>query len=373
MALSGIVFAITLLTVQLGIFNGFVRSTTLLIEESKADIWIANRHMAYLEVTLPLPYELLAQTRATPGVARAEPMIVRTILWSSSHGGLNVGRVVGFDPTGSLFTPGDLPAGELARLEQPYTFLADAAHLHLIDLRKVGETGTIGLLHGRLVGLTHGTQPIVSATFFYTSLESANAYTPSALSFFSSANAKPAELTRGDTISYILVKAKNPAQIAALQSRLERRLPDVRALTREEMMSRTRDYWVNRTSLGFVLLLGAVMGVIVGIAVVGQILYTSVSEHLREYGTLKAIGVSDGFLYLVIALQAVYVASIGYLPSLGLSVLVAAIAARRGVDILITPVTAVIVFVIAVAMCVGSAIFAIQRVRRADPAVIFRA
>lgn len=372
-ALAGIVFAVTLLTVQMGIFNGFKRSTTLLIEESKADIWIAQRDMAYLEVTLPLPYERLAQTRAIPGVAIAEPMILRTILWHSTHGGLNVGRVVGFNPDGRLFAPGDVPRSELDRLRESYTFLVDAAHLDLVDLRKPGDTGTIGLLPARLVGITHGTQPIVSATFFYMSLESANAYTPSALSFFSPTNAKPPPLTTGDSISFILVKAKNAAGVAALQRVLNRRLADAHAFTRAEMMARTRDYWVNRTSLGFVLFLGALLGIIVGIAVVGQILYTSVNEHLREYGTLKAIGVADRFLYVVIALQAVFMALIGYLPSLALSLLVASIAARRGVEVSITPGTAAIVLAAAVVMCVASAAFAVQRVTRADPAIVFRA
>jgi putative ABC transport system permease protein len=369
-ALSGIVFAVTLLTVQVALYTGFSNSTTLPISQSSADVWVSAPEMLYFEGTLPLQYGVVAKVRAIPGVRRAEALSLGIARWRSPHDQLALGRIIGFDPAGTLFDPGDAMRRQLL---QPYAFAVDATQLHILDLQRVGERGTIGTLPARLSYLTHGTQPIVSATFFYTSLETANAYTPSALSFFSPPGASPPPLEETDPIMYVLVKTNDPASAAQVAAAIQRRVPHVRAMTRDEMLRTTRDYWVKRTGIGFILSLIALMGAIVGIAVVGQILYTSINEHFHEYGTLKAIGVNDGYLYGVIAIQASFMALIGYALSLILTFGVRAVAAGRGVDILITPGGAVLVLGAALIICIGAGFVAIQRVIRADPALVFRA
>jgi putative ABC transport system permease protein len=372
-ALSGIVFAVTLLTVQVALFTGFSNSTTLPIAESTADVWVTAPEMLYFEGTLPIDYGTVAKVRAVPGVARAEALSLGVARWRSPRDELALGRVIGFDPGGSLFNPGNANRAALQLLNKPYAFAVDSTQLRILDLQRTGQSGEIGSLPARLAYVTRNTQPIVSATFFYTSLETANAYTPSALSFFSPAGSAPPPLEETDPIMYVMVKAKNPAASAQLADAIQRAVPHVRAMTREAMLATTRDYWVKRTGIGFILSLIALMGAIVGVAVVGQILYTSINEHFHEYGTLKAIGVSDGYLYGVIALQAAFMALIGYVPSLAFTFAIRGVAAERGVDILITPAGALLVLVAALVICIGAGMVAMQRVVRADPALVFRA
>jgi len=372
-ALSGIVFAVTLLTVQVALFTGFSNSTTLPIAESSADVWVTAPEMLYFEGTLSIDYGTVAKVRAVPGVARAEAISLGIARWRSPRDELALGRVIGFDPAGTLFNPGNASRATLQLLRKPYAFAVDATQLHVLNLQHTGQSGTIGSLPAHLAYVTHGTQPIVSATFFYTSLETANAYTPSALSFFSPAGSAPPPLEETDPIMYVMVKAKNPAASAQLAQTIQRDVPHVRAMTREAMLATTRDYWVKRTGIGFILSLIALMGAIVGVAVVGQILYTSINEHFHEYGTLKAIGVSDAYLYGVIALQASFMALIGYIPSLLFTLAIRGVAAERGVDILVTPGGALLVLAAALVICVGAGMVAMQRVVRADPALVFRA
>jgi putative ABC transport system permease protein len=107
---------------------------------------------------------------------------------------------------------------------------------------------------------------------------------------------------------------------------------------------------------------------------VGQILYASASDHIKEFGTLKAIGASDWIIYSVIVEQALWMAVLGYIPGIALCLGVAAwTAATQSIVILITPMSAATVFGITVVMCVGSALFAIQKVTRVDPAIVFKA
>ena len=119
---------------------------------------------------------------------------------------------------------------------------------------------------------------------------------------------------------------------------------------------------------------GCSVGVIVGGIIVGQILYASVSDRLKEFGTLKAMGASDFTIYSVILEQALWMAILGYLPSMALCWGVSAwTLASQGILILITPTIAIAVLGITVVMCVGSGVFAIQKVMHLDPASVFKA
>ncbi|MEM8715822.1 MAG: ABC transporter permease, partial [Cyanobacteria bacterium P01_G01_bin.4] len=110
------------------------------------------------------------------------------------------------------------------------------------------------------------------------------------------------------------------------------------AFSKSEMIARTRHYWSVLTGVGFILGMGAVVGVIVGVAIVGQILYSSVSDRLQDYGTLKAMGADDRMLYGIILRQAVLMAVLGYAPGMALCLGLSRWAmVSQGVLILITP------------------------------------
>ncbi len=85
------------------------------------------------------------------------------------------------------------------------------------------------------------------------------------------------------------------------------------------------------------------------------------------------MGASDQFIYRVIVEQGLWMAILGYLPGMAICLGVAAWTAKsQGIVILITPTSALAVFGITVAMCIGSAFFAIQKVTRVDPAIVFK-
>jgi putative ABC transport system permease protein len=94
---------------------------------------------------------------------------------------------------------------------------------------------------------------------------------------------------------------------------------------------------------------------------------------LKEFGTLKAMGASNWFIYRVIGEQALWMAVLGYLPSMGLCLAVSAWAAStQGILILITPVSALSILGITIAMCLSAALVAAQQVIRVDPAIVFK-
>lgn len=395
-AQAGIMFAVSLVTIQTGIFNGFTRSSTQLIKNSEADIWVSSESLVHVDLTLPIPLTNLIQAQQVPGVERAEALIVRGGIWRHRLGEIAPVRVLGFDPKGQLFAPINITQGSLSALEQPYTVIVDTTNSNSLNVRRIGDIAEVSSLPAKVVGLTHGNRSIASNPFMFTSLESANAYANSGqtanlscklqsgstdlqctntyLNQGQTSNAAPKKLAASDLITYVLIRAKPGEDLQVLKQKLETVLPTTRAYTRAELAKKTQAFWQGRTGIGFLLGLGAGVGVIVGVIIVAQILYSSVSDHIKEFGTLKAMGASDWILYGVIVEQALWMSILGYLPGMALCFGVGAWAfATQGIVILITPVTAIAVFGITILMCVGSAIFAIQKVTRVDPAIVFKA
>ncbi|MGH2413355.1 MAG: FtsX-like permease family protein [Microcystaceae cyanobacterium] len=396
-AQAGITFAVTLVTLQTGILNGFTRSTVLLIEGSKADIWVTSDQMVNFELTEPLNISQLNQAKRVEGVARAEALVLESARWRPPHAKGSPVKIVGFEPDGQLFQPGEIQQGNRKDLLKPYNVMVDESRLSALDIKSVGETAQVEALPANVVALTQESQSIVSSPFLFASLETANTYINA--NFTSEVNCqaqpdgnlncqavyektpetqtkaakapplKPLKLT--DPITYVLVKAKSGQDIAVLQKRLEAALPGAHAYTTEQMSEQTQTYWKVRTGIGIILGLGASVGIIVGMVVVSQILYSSVSEHLQEFGTLKAMGAPNKLLYGVIVEQSLWMAVLGYIPGMLLCFGVSTWVAAQGVIILITPGAAAGVFGIIVVMCVSSGFLAIQKVTRLDPASVF--
>lgn len=372
-AQAGIMFSVGLVTIQIGILNGFTRSSTVLIENADADIWVTSEELRHLALTLPLEYKQLAEAKEVEGVERAEPLIAQSTVWRDQSNQIAPIRIIGFDPEDTLFRPRTLLEGTLKDIQQPYKIFVDQADLKLLDVSEVGDRAEIGSYEGEIKGITTGTRSIVASPYIFTSLPNATAYLNSPIATPDETPPDPPDLTDQNRITYILVKAKPGENLSALKDRLEKALPGTKAFTQSELTELTQTYWQQSTGVGYILGLGAVVGIVVGTVVVGQILYSSVTDHLREFGTMKAMGSSDWYIYRVILEQALWMAVLGYLPGMGLCLGLGAWTIQaQAIQILISPATAAGVFVVTVAMCSGAAIFAIQKVTRLDPALVFK-
>src|SRR4029079_13140619 len=126
--------------------------------------------------------------------------------------------------------------------------------------------------------------------------------------------------------------------------------------------ARSRAYWIKSTGLGMSMGVTVFLGILVGIVIVAQTLYTSAVEHVREFGTVKAIGGSNWDIYKILGEQALIAAVIGFLLGAGASYAVRPAMANLHLTVLLTPQFSAIVFVGTVAMCLAAALFSFRRV-----------
>jgi putative ABC transport system permease protein len=354
--LTGVVFAVVLIVVQLGLYVGFSRTTTALVDNSSADLWVVSKNVPYIEQGIPFSERKLYTVRATPGVAEAENYIVRFSRWKRDDGQEESVQIVGVNPESTMGQAWNIVAGRREDLKVDDSVFVDRIYFPKLGVRGVGDMAEILGRRARVVGLTQGIRSFTTSAYVFTNYRNALDY----------AN------LRDDQTMFILVKARAGVNVEELRQRLQGRLTGVDVLTRQQFSDMTRHYWLFTTGAGMAVLMAAVLGLLVGVVVVAQTIYSSTMDHLREFGTLKAMGATNAYIYKIIMKQAAIAAVIGYALGISLSILVVHESGKGGANIILPWQLGVGMLGLTVAMCVAAAFVSINKVTKIDPAMVFK-
>jgi len=159
-----------------------------------------------------------------------------------------------------------------------------------------------------------------------------------------------------------LVKLKKGSDPEFISRILNNSLPnDVRVLTKNQFIEFEKNYWKNSTAIGFILSLRALMGFVVRCVVVYQILYSDVTDLLPEYATLLALGYRLKSLFFGVAREGVLLALFGYLPAyFSGQLLYSVIRNSTKLPIIMDADKTILIFVLVLVMCMGSAAVAMR-------------
>jgi len=354
--LTGIVFSVVLIVVQLGLFIGFTTATSNLIDHSGADLWITSKNVPYVEQGVAFSERKLNQVRAVPGVADAQKIIAHWTQWKRHDGGQESVQVVGINVDDPIEQPWNLVEGHVEDLKRPDAVIMDELYKQKLGVTRVGEVFEIGGYRARVVGFTRGIRSFTTSPYVFTSFKNAQDFTG----------------LREDQTLFILAKLAPGANRAQVRRAMLDHVKDVDVLTNAQFGHMTTFYWMFTTGAGVAVLIAAGLGLVVGFVVVAQTIYATTMDHIREYGTLKAMGAPNRYVYKVIMKQAAISAVIGYVLGMLVSVFVVQGSQKGGAAILMPPPMAIGMFFLTLAMCVGAALVSINKVTRIDPAMVFR-
>ena len=171
-----------------------------------------------------------------------------------------------------------------------------------------------------------------------------------------------------------LLRLKPGSDPDAVAEKLRSSLPgDVRVVTTEELNAYQTNHWVSNTAAGNIFGLGSLAGFVVGLVVLFEILSTDIRNQLPFYATLMAMGYTRKQLLRFVLNQAWIFAAIGYLPALLISaVLFPIVHDLTQLPVFLTAGLALSVLTLGFIMCSGAAGLSFLRLRKADPAELFR-
>jgi putative ABC transport system permease protein len=354
--LTGIIFAVVLIVVQMGLFFGFTTSTKSVLDHSKADLWITARNTPYVDVAVGFNERKFYRVLATPGVAAAQKYIVRWSQWKDQSGRTESVEVVGVDPNRLMGLPWSVVEGDASQLKQPHAVMVDEIYKDKLGVHKVGEWFEVRGYRVKVVGFTRGIRAFTTAPYVFTSFK----------------NAQDFCIFDADQTNFVLVKAAAGVDLKQLQAELQRRLPDNDVYRTQEFAEKTSNYWMFTTGAGISVLMGAVLGLVVGLVVVTQTIYATTMDHIREFGTLKAMGAPNSYVYRVIITQAAIAAVMGYSMALVVTFFVTHGGSSAGAPIMVSWRLLVIMFFVTVGMCITAGVVSIKKVMGLDPAMVFR-
>jgi len=354
--LVGIIFAVVLIAMQIGLFLGFSDSTTNVIRHTNADFWIVAKGSQNFEVTLPINERELYIARSVPGVARAETLLVQFLNWKKPDAGNESVIVLGADLNTGLAGPWNIVEGRLEDLRQPDAVMIDRVFMDKLGVSRINTRVEINGRRALVVGLTQGIRSFTTSPWVFASYRNAQH-----LSGFPE-----------DQTNYVIGTLSPDADPAQVRDALARRLPRSDVYLSDQFANRTRDYWMFTTGAGASVLVSAVLGLLVGVVIVAQVLYATTVDHLPEFGTLRAMGAPRAFIYKVILGQAVISATLGGLPGIALSLLLAKGSASGAAVILVPPQLSFLLYGVTLVMCVLASIVSIRKAMSIDPAMVFQ-
>lgn len=353
---TGIVFAVVLIVVELGLFVGFTVTTSSLIDNSEVDLWVTNKHVPYIELGAPFSERKLYQVKAVPGVARADKYITRWTQWKRPDGRQESVQIVGFNTESKLGGPWNLVQGSVEDLQTPDGIIVDEFYKEKLGVTHVGEVFEIRGHRARVVGFTQGIRAFTTSPYVFTTFKRAQDFGD----------------VGADQTTYILVKLTPGADINQVRRDILARVTNVEVYTSPQFSRMTQAYWMFTTGAGVAVLLAAILGLVVGFVVVAQTIYATTMDHLKEFGTLKAMGAPNSYVYRVILKQAALSAVIGYVLGMFVSFFVVRASQHGGAAIILPWQMAVGMFFLTLFMCMGAATVSINKVTRLDPAMVFK-
>jgi putative ABC transport system permease protein len=379
-SMTGIAFAVMLVSMELGFRHALIDSTVELIRRLRADLFIIGAAKPTLASSEPFNRRVLDQALTVVGVDRAYPLymdprvaVLRNPSPSASRRGATARkiRVLAFDLD-------DLPrllpevADKVDALREPDTALFDSKSRPAYGL----SSEVVSDLGRHPVRTDLARRPISLVGTFtlgtdFTTDGNLIMSDQNFLRYFPDRGLREPELR---TVEMGLLQVAPGTDPRALARRLEGLLSDrgVKVLTKSEYLAREATFWNKRTPVGGIFWACAVLGLVVGGVICYQVLSSDIADHIAEYATLKAIGNSNGYLIGVVVAQALILSVGGFFPGIALSaVLYDELARWTGLLMVLSPGRAALVLGLDVLMCLASSLFAIRKVLSADPAGLF--
>lgn len=351
LSVFGVGFAVLLVLVMAGIFVGTIRQVTTYIDHSRDAVWVAQPGVSQMFRAVSwLPAADRQRLLSVPEVASADPILGQPS--DFVHNGEQTAYfVLGYDTATGVGGPWAMAEGR--SISGPGETVIDRVLARKNDIR-VGDS--IEIVDGEftVVGLSEQTAALGNFYAFVSLPDAARL------------------LRAGDRVSYFLVQPRpgySPEQTA---EGIRRALPGVDALTSAEFTHNSREIIISM--VGRPLKTMIVISTLVGLVLVGLVVWTLTVEQAADFGVLRALGVRPVQLCRIVLAQAAIVAAAGY--ALGAVIAYGTqfiIGERLGdVTVAITPAMLAAMAAATAVMAILGSLLPLRRVTRIDPAAAFR-
>jgi len=366
--IMGLTFASLLITQQSSIFTGLMTRTYGAISDlAQPDIWVMDPKVQFIDDIKPLQDTELFRIRSVPGVAWAVPLYKGLLKARLEDGNYQICSVLGLDDTTLIGGPPVMLSGSLSDLRRQDAIIVNdvGANTRLakpspvrggrpVPLR-IGDTLEINDHRAVVVGICRVSRTFQSQPVVYTTYSRATTFAP----------------RERKLLSFVLVKAQAGLDPQTLTRRI-REQTGLAAHTSQEFKDLTYDYFMKYTGIPINFGIAVGLGFLIGTAIAGQTFYNFTLENIRYFGTLKAMGATNGILLRMILLQALLVGSLGYGLGVGGASLFGYLLGGTELSFRLTRELLVFAGTAIGLIIILSALISIRKVITLEPAIVFK-
>jgi putative ABC transport system permease protein len=371
--IAGVTFAALLIAQQLSIFCGLLLRTVATIQDvADVDVWVMDRDDEFIDEMKGLTDDDLYRVQGVPGVDWAVRFYKgqgRVKLDAGDLHGKGLYQqvyVLGLDDATLVGAPREMVVGTLADLRIPDAVVMDENGFKYLWPNEPLHTGKVFEMNDHravIVGICKASDTFQTFPILYTRYFQAVQFIPQAR----------------NAMTAVFVHPKPGEDVPALCRRIEQKTlgadgrPRLKALTHREWMWTTLNYFMAHTGVVLNFTITVTLGFVVGCAVAGQTFYTFTLENLNQFGSLKAMGVSNLRIVGMVLVQAAVVGLIGYCLGVGLAAIFGEVVPRFSRLAFYMPWQVLLGTAAAVGLIVLlSSLVSVRKVLFLEPAVVFR-
>ncbi|MBI1176513.1 FtsX-like permease family protein [bacterium] len=361
----GLIFAIAfstfLLENQTSIFAGIMKRTgSQIADVIDANIWVMDPATRYFEETKALKDTDLLRVRGVTGVDYAVRLFKGQPVARTPKGNFSAAIVMGIDDATLIGAPRKMILGSWERLREPQSIVIDRGGYQLLfpgEPYQLGRTLEMNDHLVKIVGISDAKAPFASFPIIH-------ARYSEAVNFLGRERSQ---------MAFVLARPVAGVTPEELTKRIEA-ATGLKARTTDQFRWDCINYYLENTGIPVNFGITIAIALIVGLVVSGQTFYLFTVENLKQFGALKAIGVTNWRLVGMILLQAVTVGFIGYAFGTGMGAAFFEFFGRqiatRGIILMWQ--NAVGVGVLMFLVVIGASLLSIRRVLVLEPATVFR-
>lgn len=353
----GIVISIFLIGQQTGIFLFLTGAMKALVTNSDADLWVVDNKTINVNALGKLDQRKLYELQSIEGIEKVYPVVLAGGTARFDDGTTAGVQIIGSEApyTKIGLSPDKITGGNINNIIEEGAVSAD-----FYDRNSLGGAtlGTNFEINGKRAFIAVQTQGVrgFGGIFMFTNIEKARYF-----------GGLP-----NNTISALLVDVKAGVDPLVVRDRINKTIFGVRAWRSGDFAESTVNFILGNSGIGFSVGSLIVFALIAGFFIIGLTMYSAALDRIKDYGTLKGIGATNGYITRLILLQAFLFAIAGFAVGYLFMEMFRRAIASAGTTFTYSPTIIAGFFAITLVISLGGAAFAIRRIVSLEPASVFR-
>lgn len=354
-----VTFSAVLIALQCGLLLGLFKITSIPIDNTTADLWVGSTAVPSVDLGKPIPTSYISRVASRPGVKSVELYIANFANFTKPTGGTELCFLLGSVlDDGAAGAATILTKEQREALTQPFTVIMDESDVKRLALNSPEGKPKINGREVTVVGTVKGLKSL-AAPWMFCSL-----YTARQLLGF---------LLPPDHVTYLLARCDSPTRARELAKELRDQYPDDMVVyTAEEFSTGSRWYWLLRTKAGLAIGYAALLGLLVGMVITAQTLYSATAANAKEFAILLALGTPRWRISAMVLTQSFWVGIIGLAIAYPTCLLLRHVALQFQTDVDLRWEVLAGTAVLTIVMALVAGLFALRSVRQIEPMTLLR-